>query len=127
MLIDTEGLSLVHCMAGKDRTGIALALLHEALGVHLDEAMDDFLLSNTPGDQAAPMAALAPAIRQIYGPGASDAVVQAALSFEPAYFETLHSAIVREAGGITNHLKTVLGVDARRLGQLRARLLCELG
>ena len=31
-LADRDGASLVHCFAGKDRTGIAAALLHHILG-----------------------------------------------------------------------------------------------
>lgn len=35
-----------HCTAGKDRTGMAAALLLELLGVHRDDVMDDYLLTN---------------------------------------------------------------------------------
>lgn len=38
--------ALVHCTAGKDRTGWAVALLLAALGVEEDVAMEDYLLSN---------------------------------------------------------------------------------
>ena len=41
-----EGASLVHCAAGKDRTGIAVDLLHHVVGVHPDDAMHDYLLTN---------------------------------------------------------------------------------
>ena len=35
-----------HCIAGKDRTGIAVALLLELLGVHRDDVMKDYPLTN---------------------------------------------------------------------------------
>ena len=38
---------LYHCTAGKDRTGVATALLLKLLGVADELIMDDFLLSNT--------------------------------------------------------------------------------
>merc|ERR1712224_887219 len=38
--------ALVHCTAGKDRTGWAVALLLLALGVDKEEVMQDYLLSN---------------------------------------------------------------------------------
>ena len=41
--------SLVHCVAGKDRTGFAVAVLHRLLGVHQDDVMADYLLTNTAG------------------------------------------------------------------------------
>lgn len=36
---------LVHCVAGKDRTGVFIALVHRLLGVHPDDIMQDYLLS----------------------------------------------------------------------------------
>ena len=40
---------LIHCSAGKDRTGGMLALVHLLLGVHPDDVMTDYLLSNKAG------------------------------------------------------------------------------
>ena len=37
---------LVHCAAGKDRTGIAIALVLRLLGVGHDEVLADYLLTN---------------------------------------------------------------------------------
>ena len=37
--------SLYHCTAGKDRTGIATALIHELLGVDRSDTLDDYGLS----------------------------------------------------------------------------------
>ena len=50
---------LIHCNAGKDRTGIATALILEAVGVERDVIMEDYLLTNTVGrseDKAALLA-----------------------------------------------------------------------
>ena len=50
---------LIHCNAGKDRTGIATALILEAVGVERDVIMDDYLLTNDvgrSGDKAALLA-----------------------------------------------------------------------
>jgi protein-tyrosine phosphatase len=40
---------LVHCAAGKDRTGIAIALLLAVLDVPLETIVEDYLLTNTCG------------------------------------------------------------------------------
>jgi protein-tyrosine phosphatase len=37
---------LIHCSAGKDRAGVATALILEAVGVDRDTIMEDYLLSN---------------------------------------------------------------------------------
>lgn len=40
---------LIHCSAGKDRAGGMIALVHLLLGVHPDDVMADYLLSNRAG------------------------------------------------------------------------------
>jgi protein-tyrosine phosphatase len=40
---------LIHCSAGKDRTGGIIALVHLLLGVQPDDVMADYLLSNQAG------------------------------------------------------------------------------
>ncbi|HEY2203280.1 MAG TPA: tyrosine-protein phosphatase [Pseudonocardia sp.] len=40
------GPALVHCAAGKDRTGVFCALLQDAVGVRRDAVVDDYALSN---------------------------------------------------------------------------------
>ena len=41
-----KGASLIHCFAGKDRTGVSVALAHHVLGVHADDMLADYLLTN---------------------------------------------------------------------------------
>jgi protein-tyrosine phosphatase len=45
-LLRAEGPLVVHCTAGKDRTGVAAALILLALGVSREEVMQDYLLTN---------------------------------------------------------------------------------
>jgi len=55
LLADAENLPLlVHCVAGKDRTGIFVALVHKLLGVSDQDIMADFLLSLEVNYQVAP-------------------------------------------------------------------------
>jgi protein-tyrosine phosphatase len=41
---------VVHCAAGKDRTGVAVAVLLRAVGVPQQTAIEDYLLTNEAGD-----------------------------------------------------------------------------
>lgn len=41
---------VVHCAAGKDRTGIAVAVLLRSLGVPEETVIEDYLLTNTAGN-----------------------------------------------------------------------------
>ena len=40
-LAEYDAPSLVHCVAGKDRTGFAVAIVHRLVGVHEDDLMHD--------------------------------------------------------------------------------------
>lgn len=46
ILLDAKSAVLCHCTSGKDRTGIAVALLLTVLGVERDIIMQDYLLTN---------------------------------------------------------------------------------
>ena len=48
-----DGPVLVHCMAGKDRTGIVVALVQAAIGVPLASIVEEYARSDEP-DPAAP-------------------------------------------------------------------------
>ena len=45
-LLEVENGFLVHCMAGKDRTGFGVAIIQLALGVSETDVMADYLLTN---------------------------------------------------------------------------------
>jgi protein-tyrosine phosphatase len=45
-LLKAEGPLVFHCTAGKDRTGVAAALILLALGVSREQVMQDYLLTN---------------------------------------------------------------------------------
>jgi len=49
-LATQDGASLIHCLAGKDRTGLAVSVFHQLMGVHDDDIMADYLLTNVAGN-----------------------------------------------------------------------------
>jgi protein-tyrosine phosphatase len=121
-LAEGKGPSLVHCLAGKDRTGMAVALLHHSLGVHPDDAMEDFLLTNTAGDLDARVAAGAGAIRNKWGPIA-DSTIRILMGVDARYLEAMRKAVESEHGSLDAFLDNVLGVDGARRDALRLHLI----
>ena len=117
-----EGASLVHCHAGKDRTGMAVDLLHHALGVHPDDALEDFLLTNTVGDQEARIAQSAPHIRARYG-AVDDETVRVVMGVDERYLVAARKALVDQFGTVDAFLEEALGVDQAKREALRLHLV----
>ena len=117
-----EGASLVHCHAGKDRTGMAVAFLHHALGVHPDDAMEDYLLTNTADDLDARVATSGDKVRARYGP-MEDGAVRAFMGVDARYLHAARAAVRERYGSELVFLERALGVDAAALDALRLHLL----
>jgi protein-tyrosine phosphatase len=112
-LANREGASLLHCFAGKDRTGVAAALVHHVLGVHADDIIADYLLTNTAGDVEARIAAGAESIRRNKGAHLDDATVRTLMEVDPAYLDAARGAMIGQHGSIDSYLEAVLGVTAK--------------
>lgn len=119
---EADGPVLIHCAAGKDRTGLLAALTHHLLGVHRDDMVADYLLTNTAVDLEARAPGIARQLQAMTGrPAAHDAVV-AFLGVEPVYLETALSAIEARHGAVDAYLDQALGVDARLRDRIGERL-----
>jgi protein-tyrosine phosphatase len=119
---DSEGRVLVHCTAGKDRTGILVGLILHSLGVPRDAILTDYMLSSrAPGLLAMKPKIIAKA-RQRYGHALAEDGVEMLLDVKPAYLQTAFEAIVRECGSVEAYLDSAgAGPDVR--AKLRERLL----
>lgn len=118
-LLSGHGPSLVHCLAGKDRTGVAVALVQHQLGVHHDDIVEDYLLTNVAGDMEKRVAAGAEAVRANFGPDMEDAAVRTLMSVHPEFLD----AALEEIGDIDLYCDTVLGMSDARRDALRAELV----
>lgn len=121
-LAEGRGASLVNCMAGKDRTGIAVAAVHLAAGVHRDDIIADYLLTNTAGDVEARIAAGAATITALTGQ-LDDEVLRVLMGVEAEYLEGAFAAMAERHGSTDGYLAEVLGVDAALRERLRSALV----
>ncbi len=122
-LATRDGSSLLHCLAGKDRTGLAVALLHDLLGVHADDVMADYLLTNTAGNSERRIASAAASIRERYDPMMSDDAIRTLMGVDPVYLETAMGVIRDRHGDVAHYAAAMLDVDAARLAAIEARLV----
>lgn len=117
-----EGPNLVHCVAGKDRTGFAVALAQYALGVSQDDIVADYVLTNQAGNIEARIAAGALQIRARHG-SISDDTIRTLMGVEPDYIATAFDRAAGRYGSLDAYLAEVISVDVAAREDLRRAYL----
>ena len=106
--------ALVHCTAGKDRTGWAAAALLLLLGVSEDDVMSEYLLTN---DLLLP--ALQPVFDQFRDAGGDPTVLVAVFGVAPEYLAAGLDEMTGRFGSIEGYFSAGLGLDALTIHALR--------
>lgn len=101
LLACEQGAALWHCFVGRDRCGMASALVEAALGVSRTDMESDYLATNL----------YAPRELTIDGPASLRS------------FRAAEAAADREFGGLLGYVEKALGVTPAEVGELRARYL----
>ncbi|WP_082594530.1 tyrosine-protein phosphatase [Sphingomonas sp. Root710] len=116
---------VVHCSAGKDRTGIVCAVLLAALGVPRSSIIEDYIRSG-------PLLHARPTTDQTFAPRVDEEAVRRRLppeaiavmtAADPAYIEAALDAIDRRYPHISDYFMEELRLDAGHLKRLRDILL----
>jgi protein-tyrosine phosphatase len=110
---------LVHCAAGKDRTGFAAAIILLALGVPEEVVIHDYLMT---ADYFLPHLEL-DRIREKYQLDLPAEAVLPILEVHRDYIEAALSAIAGRYDSIADYLASELGLGPAELAELRARYL----
>ena len=119
---------VVHCAAGKDRTGVAIAVLLSALGVERSTIMEDYLLTNDAGNfeqfiltRKDSHLGLADAHHPLLAmPQEMRAKLFAA---DPDYLQAAFERIDSQYGSFDQYLKTSVRIDDEKLAIVRGHLL----
>ena len=114
-----RGPVLIHCAAGKDRTGLLAALIHHLLGVAPDDIMADYLLTNVARTTADWVTRFSDILQREYGRRPPRDAIEAFLRVHSDWLNAALDAIEAQAGGVDRYLEDRLGVDAA----LKARIL----
>jgi protein-tyrosine phosphatase len=111
-LLEDRAPLVIHCTAGKDRTGFACALILHALGVPDDVIADDYLLTNRFYRRD-------PAASTDLPDDVRDAIGSVDASFLTAGLEAVQAGY----GDLEGYLRDGLGIGAQERAALQARYL----
>lgn len=119
LIASSDGATVVHCTAGKDRTGVAVALLLSFLGVDDATVAEDYALSQ----QHYSMPLLAELEVRFAELAADLDRVRAFFDAQPAVMLGLLADLKTRFGGAAAYLAGPAGVSQEDLDRLRERLL----
>src|SRR3954447_15174182 len=110
-LLEDRAPLVIHCSAGKDRTGFACALILHALGVRDDLIAEDYLLTNRFYRRDPVSSDLPDDVRQVLG------------SVEASFLAAAFDAISTDYGSLDCYFTDGLGVGGDQRARLQARYL----
>lgn len=114
---------LYHCTAGKDRTGLASAMLLTILGVKRDQIEADYLLVNKlmPPEQSAP--AMAKRMEGMVGRPIDPALFAPLMGTKAEWLAAAFDAINQKYGSFDRYRREALGLTDEDVAVLKLRLL----
>lgn len=116
LLLQHDAPLVLHCTAGKDRTGVAAALILQALGVPRPVVLQDYLLTNAHYRRP-----------PLPTSGTPPEVLAVLWRVQEDFLNTALDAIDAQDGGMAGFLRQRIGLDAAALDLLAARYLAPAG
>jgi protein-tyrosine phosphatase len=118
---------LVHCAAGKDRTGIAIALLLAVLDVPHETIVEDYLLTNTCGILQFTLAQYEAQLGVAAGDHPlltmPDDIRSVLFAAHGDYLQAAFDQMARDHGDVFGYLRREVGVDEAARSKVQAALL----
>jgi protein-tyrosine phosphatase len=125
VIADGQGAVVVHCAAGKDRTGVACALVHHVAGTPRETMIADYLLTNDEDRMARKMVHTGDFVEKVTGRRPTEEALRVAVQAYPAYLDAFFDSIRERCGSVDGYLQDVLGIDAAFRERIRAQLLVD--
>ena len=122
-LAESRGPVLIHCAAGKDRTGLLAALTHHVLGVASEHIEHDYLLTNNEAILSRFLPILRESITRASGRVPDPEALRASVWIEAEYLRASFAVMAERFGSLDGYLQEGLGIDAARQAAIRECLL----
>lgn len=116
------GAGVIHCAAGKDRTGIACALTLFALGVDEESVFADYEFTNQAVDLERRMPRIQERMEERLSRKLDPEALRPMLGVELGYLHAALDEINARSGSVDAYLSEVLGIGAPERGVLRNKL-----
>lgn len=113
---------VLHCSGGKDRTGVAVALLLSALNVAWDDIVEDYLLTEQLYDSRELLAERSSQILETHGVEMDEAALAPVFAVHSSYLEAARREANERYGSISA-LLDAMGIDDAMRALLRERFL----
>jgi len=113
--------ALIHCQAGKDRTGWLAALIQLLVGVPYETVRDDYLLTNDYYESRFDRFIRVLRIMTLFQVPAER--IRLILTTHPESLDEVHGRIVEEYGSVAEYLAEACGIERDILSRLKGQLL----
>lgn len=123
VLAADEGAVLWHCTIGKDRAGLAAALLLHVLGAPREAIAQDYLATNDYVQSETQN--IMDALSSFGLAGKLDSSIHVINSADPRFLQAAFNAVEREYGSLDAYVRDQLGVTDEKRAALRERYLTD--
>jgi protein-tyrosine phosphatase len=117
--------ALIHCTAGKDRTGVTIAVLMTLLGASRPDIYHEYMLSNESVDeQLQRQKTREQSGKDAYRLSALDPdVIKTVMGTDPSYLDAMFDKINAKYGSFDAYRREGLGITSAQVTQLRKNLV----
>ncbi|WP_421792860.1 tyrosine-protein phosphatase [Hyphobacterium sp.] len=110
---------VVHCAAGKDRTGIFCALALSLADVGKDDIYDDYLMTNTAVDYDTLIPVVQKRLKDMFGRDVKEDVMKVFLGVDEEFLDVAF----QEIGSAERYARDVLGLSDDEIAAVRTNLI----
>lgn len=114
---------VIHCTAGKDRTGFVVAMLLSLLDVERRDILDEYLLTTCEAPTPERLAYVRELLSLHLGHPAQAGVVERVLGAAAAYLEAALDTVETFHGSVDRYLRKACGLDSAELEAVRRAML----